>query len=104
MGVCNFSALSQKDLRNFDFFGPPYFSSIPPGTVLKIRRKFLTTEEAFDYLMSVADEPDDSDSKMIILPPGPDIVTDDEEIDDAPALNMVMLFLTKSFKKKQLVN
>ncbi|GBM38922.1 hypothetical protein AVEN_271039-1 [Araneus ventricosus] len=46
-------------------------------------RKFLTTEEAFDYLMSLADESDDSDPEMIILPPDPDIVTDDEEIDDA---------------------
>ncbi|GBN91908.1 hypothetical protein AVEN_49890-1 [Araneus ventricosus] len=45
--------------------------------------KFLTTEEAFDYSMSSADDSDDSDSEMIILPPDPDIVTDDEEIDDA---------------------
>ncbi|GBM08522.1 hypothetical protein AVEN_162771-1 [Araneus ventricosus] len=46
-------------------------------------RKFLTTEDAFDNLMSLADESDDSDTEMIILPPDPDIVTDDEEIDDA---------------------
>ncbi|GBN82213.1 PiggyBac transposable element-derived protein 3 [Araneus ventricosus] len=46
-------------------------------------RKFLTTEEAFDYLMSLADESDDSDPEMIILSPDPDIVTDDEEIDEA---------------------
>ncbi|GBM81545.1 hypothetical protein AVEN_174220-1 [Araneus ventricosus] len=66
-------------------------------------RKFLTTEEAFDYLMSLADESDDSDPEMIILLPDTDIVTDDEELMmPAPTLNMVMLFLTKSFKKKQL--
>ncbi|GBN63629.1 hypothetical protein AVEN_231489-1 [Araneus ventricosus] len=33
--------------------------------------------------MSLADESDDSDPEMIILPPDPGIVTDDEEIDDA---------------------
>ncbi|GBL72872.1 hypothetical protein AVEN_128067-1 [Araneus ventricosus] len=33
--------------------------------------------------MSLADESDDSDPEMIILPPDSDIVTDDEEIDDA---------------------
>ncbi|GBN01240.1 hypothetical protein AVEN_86108-1 [Araneus ventricosus] len=31
----------------------------------------------------MADESDDSDPEMIILPPDPDFVTDDEEIDDA---------------------
>ncbi|GBL80793.1 hypothetical protein AVEN_26230-1 [Araneus ventricosus] len=33
--------------------------------------------------MPLADESHDSDPEMIILPPDPDIVTDDEEIDDA---------------------
>ncbi|GBL74788.1 Chimeric ERCC6-PGBD3 protein [Araneus ventricosus] len=46
-------------------------------------RKFLTTAEAFDYLMSMADESDDRDPEIIILPLDPDIVTNDEEIDDA---------------------
>ncbi|GBN84914.1 hypothetical protein AVEN_167695-1 [Araneus ventricosus] len=46
-------------------------------------RKFSTTDEAFVYLMSLADESDDSDPEMIILPPDPGIVTEDEEIDDA---------------------
>ncbi|GBM00574.1 hypothetical protein AVEN_77379-1 [Araneus ventricosus] len=46
-------------------------------------RKFLTTEEAFDYLKSLTDEPDDSNPEMLILPPDTDNVTDDEEIDDA---------------------
>ncbi|GBM70937.1 hypothetical protein AVEN_111994-1 [Araneus ventricosus] len=46
--------------------------------------KFLTTEEASDYLMSlVDDESDDIDPEIIILPPDTDIATDDEEIDDA---------------------
>ncbi|GBM85399.1 hypothetical protein AVEN_167610-1, partial [Araneus ventricosus] len=36
------------------------------------------TEEAFDYLMSLTDESDDSDLEMIILPPDPNIVLDDE--------------------------
>ncbi|GBO19442.1 hypothetical protein AVEN_242548-1 [Araneus ventricosus] len=45
-------------------------------------RKFLTTEETFDYLMSFDDESNDSDPEMIILPSDPDIVTDDEEIGD----------------------
>jgi hypothetical protein len=49
----------------------------------KTSEKFLTTEEALDYLMSLHDEEDDSDPEMIILPPDPGIVTDDEEIDDA---------------------
>ncbi|GBN00709.1 hypothetical protein AVEN_104775-1 [Araneus ventricosus] len=48
-----------------------------------MRRKFLTTEETVNYLMSLAYESDDSDPEIIILPPDPDIVTDDEEIDDA---------------------
>ncbi|GBM16127.1 hypothetical protein AVEN_163146-1 [Araneus ventricosus] len=46
-------------------------------------RIFSTTEEAFDYLMPLADESDDSDPEMIILQPDPDIVTDDKDIDDA---------------------
>lgn len=45
--------------------------------------KFLTTEEALDYLMSLNIESDDSDPEMIILLPDPDIVTDEEDIDDA---------------------
>ncbi|GBL89952.1 hypothetical protein AVEN_178368-1 [Araneus ventricosus] len=45
--------------------------------------KFLTTEEASDYLMSLADKSDDSDPEMIILAPDPNIFIDDEESFDA---------------------
>ncbi|GBL67683.1 hypothetical protein AVEN_142358-1, partial [Araneus ventricosus] len=38
---------------------------------------------AFDYLMSLADQSDDNDPDMIILPPDPNIVPDDKETHDA---------------------
>ncbi|XP_054720347.1 piggyBac transposable element-derived protein 3-like [Uloborus diversus] len=55
-------------------------------------RKFLTVEEALDYMNALSDDEID-EPEVIIIPPEPDLVSDEEEIDDSftnchtPALN-----------------
>lgn len=44
-----------------------------------VEKKFLTTEEALEYLMSLDNEVTDSDPDMIILPPDPVIINDDKK-------------------------
>lgn len=45
-------------------------------------KKFKTAEEALEYMNSLSDEELD-DPEMIIIPPEPDAVSDEEEIDDS---------------------
>ncbi|GBO12583.1 hypothetical protein AVEN_170632-1 [Araneus ventricosus] len=45
-------------------------------------RKFLTAEESLEYMNSLSDQEFD-DPAMIIIPPEPNAVSDEEEIDDS---------------------
>lgn len=53
---------------------------------LRNRKRCLTVDEALEYLQSLSDDSSDSDddekTDLIIIPPDPDIVTDEEGIDD----------------------
>lgn len=47
-------------------------------------RKFLTTQEALDFLWTLDDSDfEDNDNELVIVPPDPDLMSDTEEIDDS---------------------
>lgn len=47
-------------------------------------RKFLTTQEALEFLWTLDDSDfEDADNELVILPPEPDALSDTEEIDDS---------------------
>ncbi|KAF8781427.1 hypothetical protein HNY73_011821 [Argiope bruennichi] len=70
-------------LKSFpDYTGQPCCEFADHRCCCKMARKFLTVEEAFEYMNSLSDEEFD-DPKMSIISMEPDAVIDEEGIDDS---------------------
>ncbi|GBL74868.1 hypothetical protein AVEN_243711-1 [Araneus ventricosus] len=53
-------------------------------------RKFLTGQEALDFLWTLdGSDLDDIDNELVILPPDPDALSDTEDIDDSSMRKIV---------------